>query len=82
MANVKVSTQRKEVIKYEEEEVVVLTLSRDEAEAVQSLVGQCRTNGPTSPIFYALQEAGIQSTFRVRDSDDKLIGAIGLVKKA
>jgi hypothetical protein len=81
MAIVKVSTQRKEVITYEEEEVITLTLSRDEAEALKSLVGQCQSRGPCTPIFDALHDAEIVTSYRVKDAHGSYIPAIALTKK-
>lgn len=68
------------VTTYEEKVTgVTLTLTMEEADILRSLLGECRSGGPTTPIFDALRSAGAKNTFTV--SVDSY-GTIKLVEKS
>lgn len=54
------TSRRVEVIEREVTETTyILELTEDEAKCIHTLVGACRAHGPTSPIFDALNKAGL-----------------------
>lgn len=65
------------------EEVVVKTvkleLTMNEAEVLAALLGQCRCSGLTSPVYDALDEAGVDS-YKYKVNIDKDFYVISVVE--
>lgn len=73
--------QREQVIPAKTEKEVVLTLRQAEAEALFSLMGQCKSGGVTSPIYNALCGARISSSQYSVNVNGIQVGTIELTKR-